>query len=126
MLKTLLAALLAFALLGIAAPAAAAPPECVQYAYVADYHWYYACADTQDASCKVYLKERHGMTESRDCLVPVPQATTGAPGPVCVPTSGGLDYPSWACVDAGNPKCAAYTVTTSDAGVQKRCFGVLA
>jgi hypothetical protein len=46
--------------------------------------------------------------------------------PSCVPTSGGLDYPSYLCTDPEDPKCPVYTLTTTDSGVQKRCFGVLA
>lgn len=123
MLKTVLATALALALVGIAAPAAAAPPECVQYMYIDDYHWYYVCANPKDTSCPVYTKEQHGATVTERCVTF--ETTTGLPGATCVPTSGGMDYHSYACVDASNPKCAVYTLTSSDWGTQKRCFGVL-
>lgn len=55
---------------------------CVQYAYVADYHWYYACANPKDASCPVYLKERHGVTETRACVVDLGVAAAGPTNPV--------------------------------------------
>lgn len=49
-----------------------------------------------------------------------------APGPSCAPTSGGMDYHSYLCVDPGNPKCAVYTLTHNDwEGIRKRCYGVI-
>lgn len=125
---TLLAtfALLTAALPGLAPAAGATADPCVQYMYVADYHWYYACVDPKRGACAVYTKERHGMTWSERCLVETdPTTVLGAPEAQCYPTSGGMDYPSFLCVDPGNAKCAVYTVTTSDQGVQRRCYGVL-
>lgn len=58
-------------------------------------------------------------------LVPMAFAPVAAAEPECVPTSGGLDYPSYLCVDTSNPKCPVYTLTTTDWGTQKKCFGVL-
>lgn len=54
-----------------------------------------------------------------------PAAADDAGGPVCIPTSGGMDYHSFLCVDSSNPLCPVYTLTATDWGVQKRCFGVL-
>lgn len=103
-----------------AEPAAAG--TCVNYAYIADYQWYYLCVDPKSSECKVYQKRVVGVTETRTCLVP-----TAAPADAgtCVPTSGGLDYQSYACVDAKDPGCAVYTLSHTDAGAEKRCYGVL-
>ena len=100
---------------------------CVQYMYIADYHWYWVCVAPKDPSCPVYFKEQHGVTVTKECVVETrpDAAALAAPEAACIPTSGGLDYPSWLCVDPSDPKCAVYTVTTSDWGVQKRCYGVL-
>ena len=114
-----LAALLAAPTVAAVDLSGQAPPECVQYMYVADYHWYWVCANPKDLSCPLYFKEQHGVTVTKSCAVEPP--ATAAPEPVCVPTSGGLDYPSFLCVDAGNPRCAVYTLTSSDWGVQKTC-----
>ena len=92
---------------------------CVQYAYVADYHWYWVCVNPKDPSCPVYTKEQHGVTVTRECVAL--GASTVAPEPHCIPTSGGLDYHSFLCVDAGDPKCPVYTLSSSDAGIRKDC-----
>lgn len=99
---------------------AAADVACVQYAYVADYHWYWVCVDPKDKSCAVSLKEQHGMTVTRQCLPGNVQTGSWTAG-ACVPTSGGMDYHSFVCVNASDPKCALYTLSSTDAGVQKRC-----
>ncbi len=43
----------------------------------------------------------------------------------CERIDGGMDYGTYLCVDTSDPKCAVYTVTYSDWGSQKRCYGVL-
>lgn len=108
------------------APAAAAEADlCVEYMYVADYHWYYACVDPKGGACAVYTKERHGMTWTESCLVETSATPSGAPSASCIPTSGGLDYHSYLCIEPSNPKCAVYTLSSSDWGIEKRCYGVL-
>lgn len=119
-------ALLVLATFGSLVPAAGAtaPPECVEYLYVADYHWYWVCANPKDLGCPVYTKEQHGMTVRKECVLPELSGADLAAS--CIPTSGGMDYHSYLCVDPKDPKCAVYTLTASDWGVQKRCYGVLA
>lgn len=120
-------ALLVLAAFGPLVPAAGAtavaPPECVEYLYVADYHWYRVCAEPKDLSCPVYFEEQHGVTVYKECVVPALNGVDSAGA--CIPTSGGMDYPSWLCVDPKDPLCPVYTVTTSDWGTTKRCFGVI-
>jgi hypothetical protein len=121
-----LCALAALALAALPAPTAAASDplaagKCYEYMYVADYHWYYVCVEPKGGLCAVYFQERHGVTYTpKDCLVDAP--ATAAPGPTCVPTSGGLDYHSFLCVDAGDRGCPVYTLASSDAGVVKTCI----
>lgn len=157
------------------APAASAATEsadlCVEYAYVADYHWYWVCVDPKGGACAVYFREQHGVTVTERCLkdevVIVPPAprcvqyaqdldyshhlcvdatdascavylwrtsgghetrtcvpgsvSTAQPESTCIPTSGGLDYPSYLCVDPSNVKCVAYHETTSDWGTRRFC-----
>jgi hypothetical protein len=108
-----------------AAPFAAATDApawdgCVQYAYVADYHWYWVCVAPKDLSCPVYFKEQHGVTVTKSCVVE--SGGVASPEVTCIPTSGGLDYPSFLCVDAGDARCPVYTITTSDWGVRKTCY----
>ena len=57
--------------------------------------------------------------------IPLVLAPTAAAEADCIPTSGGLDYPSYLCTDPSNPKCAVYTLTTTDWGTEKHCYGVL-
>lgn len=45
--------------------------------------------------------------------------------PQCQRLDGGMDYGTYLCVDPKDPKCPVYTVTYSDWGADKRCFGVL-
>ncbi len=40
----------------------------------------------------------------------------------CYPTSGGMDYHSYLCYDFNDPRCPIYTLSSSDAGVTKRCL----
>jgi hypothetical protein len=103
--------LLALAFLALAAPAASAgglPVDtkdvCVQYMYIADYHWYYVCADPKDASCVVYEKQVHGVTETRTCYG-VPD--TVAVRDLCSPEIGDLDHRYAICASA-NARCPVY------------------
>ena len=103
-----LAALLAAAAL-LPAPAEAADPldawdGCVQYAYVADYHWYYVCVNPRDASCPVYFKERHGMTWTRQCAV----ETSSDLLPKCIPFANDLEYQYDLCVEPRDLQCPVY------------------
>lgn len=43
----------------------------------------------------------------------------------CERIDGGMDYGTYLCVDTDDPRCPVYTVTYTDWGPQKRCFGVL-
>lgn len=111
-------------LLASAAPAASgeradAWDGCTEYPSFQGQPRHWICVAPRDASCPIYTKEEHGV---KRCLV---QTTTTAGWPACVPTSGGMDYPSYLCVDPRDPLCAVYTLTTTDWGVQKRCYGVL-
>lgn len=52
-----------------------------------------------------------------------PLAAASAPEASCIPTSGGLDYHSYLCLDPANPRCAAYTLHHNDwDGVKKTCY----
>lgn len=106
--------------------ASSAWDACVPYAFAPDHHWSYACVDPAGGTCAVYLKERHGTTETRYCLIAGATTTTDAGAPeACVPLSGGLDYPTYLCVDGSNAKCAVYVQSTTDWGTSKRCYGVI-
>lgn len=59
-----------------------------------------------------------------DCLVESTTMPASEPAAACIPTSGGMDYHSFLCIDASNPKCAVYTETSSDAGIRRRCYGL--
>jgi hypothetical protein len=43
----------------------------------------------------------------------------------CQRIDGGMDYGTYLCTDTKDPLCPVYTVTYTDWGAQKRCFGVL-
>ena len=170
---SLAALLLATAFVPLAGAADTSADLCVNYMYVADYQWYYACVDPKggtcavytyrsngvwnsepdcvlrkssstetwdgcvflaqdldyshyvcvaprDPSCAVYTKRVSGGHEVRNC-VGVPLATS-QPEAWCIPTSGGLDYHSYLCVDAGNLKCPAYQTWSNDWGTYKQCY----
>ena len=127
-----LASLAALLLMAVPAPTASAAGDvaaigCVQYMYIADYHWYYVCVDPKGGLCAVYFQERHGMTWSaKQCLVPLDDAAPSAvsPAAVCVPTNGGgLDYHSQVCVDAGDRRCLVLQEYSTDAGYVRKCYG---
>lgn len=126
-----LASLAALLLMALPAPAATAAGEaeldCVEYLYVADYHWYYVCVDPKGGTCAVYFQERHGMTWTpRECLVPLGEAPAmPAATSICVPTNGGgLDYYSQACVNPGERRCLVSNEYSTDAGGYRRdCHG---
>jgi len=114
MLRTAtLLVLASFALL-LAPPASAeAADTCVQYAYVADYQWYYLCANPGNLSCPVYFKRVVGVTETRDCVVP--SASVSA---ICTPFTGDLDY-RWRYCAQANVRCPVYHETQ---GGVKTCY----
>jgi hypothetical protein len=109
----------------VGVPATNVVASCVLVMYVADYQWTYLCVDPKNTDCAAYIKHVSGVTETRTCLVGVPAASPADAG-TCVPTSGGLDYQSYACVEPKNAGCAVYTLSSTDSGVEKRCYGVLA
>lgn len=43
----------------------------------------------------------------------------------CQRVDGGMDHGTYLCIDTSDPKCPVYTVTYTDRGADKRCFGVL-
>lgn len=92
---------------------------CVTYAYVADYHWYRACADPKDTACAVYLQEQHGVTVTNTCLVGVPGVETQAQ---CSFIGQDLDYTHHVCVDASDRRCPVYTLRTSGGSSSKTCL----
>lgn len=51
-------------------PTAQAWDGCVEYMYVADYHWYYVCLQPTKPTCPILWKERHGMTWTTSCIFP--------------------------------------------------------
>lgn len=125
MLRIVTAGALVALLLAVMPPAAAEVENqwdgCIQYAYVADYHWYWICVAPRDTSCPVYTKERHGMTYYRECVVERPTFDTQAVQ-FCIPTNGGgLDYHSHLCVDTSDLRCPVYHESASDWGVRRTC-----
>lgn len=77
---------------------------CVNYLYIADYHWYYACADPKDASCAVYTAEQHGAAYSEQCYgVDVMLGGTA----LCTPETGDLDH-RWSICAAADTDCPVY------------------
>lgn len=86
-----------------------APDRCTMLFTDLDYSTW-LCVNPRDAECPVALERRSGGTVvGRTCvgLGDVSGAPTAA---ACVPTSGGLDYHSYLCVDLGNPRCPVYTL----------------
>ena len=113
-MKLALACTLALAATAFAFPAASAADagKCVNYAYVADYHWYYVCVDPKDASCVVSTKEQHGTTVTEECYG---VGLTTSADPVCTEYIGDLDHRWRYCVDAGSLKCPVYVEQQSGA-----------
>lgn len=99
----------------------AAPEGCVQYGQDLDYA-HYVCVNLTDPWCAVYLLRESGGHSQRTCLAGGPIGAGAEPDASCVPTSGGLDYHSYLCVDPSNPRCAAYTLHHTDWGVRKTCY----
>lgn len=93
---------------------------CVQYMYVADYHWYWICADPK-GDCILYEKEQHGVTVTTRCLVPGVAVDTRE---ACVNYANDLDYRHYVCADPGNPDCAVSTKRESGAHVTRTCVGL--
>lgn len=106
------------------APATPAPNRCTMLFTDLDYSTW-LCVDRSDASCVVSVERRSGGTVVSRACYGVPPLSSAGFETTCIPTSGGLDYHSFLCVDPSNPKCAVYTLTSSDWGVQKKCYGVL-
>lgn len=102
--------------------ASSAADKCVVVIYIADYQWTYLCIDAGDASCLVYVKQVSGVNERTTCYgAPVATADSGT----CIPVSGGMDYHSYVCADPKDAGCLVSTETSTDAGSETRCYGVL-
>jgi hypothetical protein len=120
-----LLALLSASLL-VPAPAAAdaALPTCVNYAYAADYMWYYACYDAKDLSCPVYtaVSNDAGRTfHSKECVVEL--GVFQAPAR-CVLVAQDLDYSYYVCYAPGDLSCPVYTERHGGYGdPTRRCVG---
>lgn len=113
--------LLAVALLSLAAvPVAAAEVEakeiCVNYAYVADYQWYYLCANPSDPSCVVSTMRSNGVDRWYTCYGA--QVTTLDAFPLCTEEIGDLDHRYRFCADT-DPDCPVYQEFQSGA---RRCY----
>lgn len=108
MKTTTLALLATTALIALALPAQAAEVSaaetCVQYAYVADYHWYWLCVNPKSTSCPVYEKAQHGVTVTRTCIGG--DVTLNAE-PICTPETGDLDY-RWSYCASTDLDCPLY------------------
>lgn len=103
-----LLSVLSLAFVGVALPSASASAgdTCVEYAYVADYNWYYLCAGTA-GDCLLYQKHVSGVSETRTCYV-----SSDAPAfdalPYCTPMTGDMDHQFSLCVGGSDPTCFAY------------------
>jgi hypothetical protein len=106
--RILLLSALSLVAAGFVAPVATAQAgdTCVEYAYVADYNWYYLCASTK-GDCAVYQKHVSGVSESRTCLVSTVIAQQG-PVTSCTPMTGDMDHQFSFCATTGNLKCPVY------------------
>lgn len=81
------------------------------------------CVDKTNGGCPVWVERRSGGTvTSRTCLGLPEDGAAVQSGATCIPTSGGLDYHSFLCVEPGNPKCPAYQTWADDSGVHTRCY----
>ena len=82
------------------------------------------CVDKTNGSCPVWLERRSGGTVvGTTCLVlPGGAVSTTQPEAWCIPTSGGLDYHSFLCVDLANLRCPVYTLHSTDWGTVKTCY----
>lgn len=115
------------ALFLVPAPAAAtdasALPTCVNYAYVADYNWYYACVDAKNLSCPVYTARSHdaGRTfSSKDCVV---ETDAFSPAARCVLVAQDLDYSHYLCYAPGDLGCPVYLETRGGYEPSRTCIG---
>lgn len=118
----LLAALVPLLLVPAPAQATDAPDPawdgCVQYMYVADYHWYWICVAPRDLSCPVYLKEQHGVTVTKECVAGGPELESR---PTCVWVGQDLDYTHYLCVDPFDPSCPVYAKRTDGSSTWRTC-----
>lgn len=102
------------------APRTAGGDGCVFLAQDLDYR-HYLCVNLTDPQCAVYAKRVSGGHETRTCIAGGGLAAA-EPEATCIPTSGGLDYHSFLCIDAGNPRCPVYTLHSTDRGTVKSCY----
>lgn len=99
-------ALVSLAFVAPAASASGSLDKCVEYAYVADYNWYYLCASTS-GDCAVYQKHVSGVSETRTCYVDA-AVVAWTPG-YCSPYVGDMDHMFALCVGNGHPvTCYVY------------------
>ncbi|MEA3198612.1 MAG: hypothetical protein QOE90_40 [Thermoplasmata archaeon] len=100
----------------VPAAQASAGDRCVEYAYVADYNWYYVCAGTQ-GDCLVYQKHVSGVTETRTCYASTQTGTLGLT--YCSPYAGDMDHMFRLCVSARQTAaCAVYEEFQNDGSVK--------
>ena len=99
---------------------AAGPEPCTRLFTDLDYSTW-LCVDKTNAGCPVWLERRSGGTVTGTTCVG-PGGDASAPLEVaCIPTSGGLDYHSFLCIDGGNLRCPVYTLHSTDSGTVKTC-----
>lgn len=70
---------------------------CVNYAYVADYQWYYVCANPSDSGCVVSTMRSNGVDRWYDCYGVDAVALDAFP--VCSEEIGDLDHRYRFCAD---------------------------
>lgn len=89
---------------------------CVNYAYVADYQWYYVCADPGNSGCVVSTMRSNGVDRWYDCYGVDAVALDAFP--VCTPETGDLDHRFRFCADT-DLDCPVYEEFQSGS---RRCF----
>jgi hypothetical protein len=102
-MKTTLIVAVALVALAFLFPAAdaSAGETCVNYLYVADYHWYYACVNPSDATCVASTKEVNGASTQQTCVGVRAQTR-------CTPWTGDMDHMFRVCVAPSDLGCAVY------------------
>lgn len=66
-----------------------------------------------------------GLLVTSLLLFALAPGASASPDPTCVPTSGGMDYHSFLCVDGSDPKCPVYTLQHTHNEIEKKCVGEL-
>lgn len=95
--------------------------RCVNYAYAADYNWYYLCWNARDLSCPVWTAHWNGYQFSnKECVVEGP--TTTALSPRCVQYGQDLDYAHFVCYDLRDSECPVYLLRESSGHSVRTCL----